>query len=133
LLDACRRYFVRSFEHRDLRASKPLELIGQLYASEAASKAAGEWPHERLLRRQRLAKPVMYGNSIALILHEVRRWRARGRHVRSWETIGWAVVVGGRDEPAVTRGVERGVGRRGRRSEEAAVAAAASVKRGKTG
>jgi transposase len=54
-----RRYFVRSFEHHELLASKPIELIGQLYASEAASKAAGEWPHERMLRRQRLAKPVL--------------------------------------------------------------------------
>jgi transposase len=54
-----RRYFVRAFECRDLRASKPIELIGQLYASEAASRAAGEWPHERLLRRQRLARSVL--------------------------------------------------------------------------
>lgn len=54
-----RRYFVRAFEHHELLASKPIELIGQLYASEAASKAAGEWPHERMLRRQRLAKPVL--------------------------------------------------------------------------
>jgi transposase len=54
-----RRYFVRAFDCRDLRASKPIELIGQLYESEAASKAAGEWPQERLLRRQRHARPVL--------------------------------------------------------------------------
>ena len=37
----------------------------------------------------------MCKNSIVLILHQVRRWRARGRHARSRETIGRVVVVSG--------------------------------------
>jgi transposase len=53
-----RRYFVRAFEGKDLRAAAPLELIGKMYRIEAASKAAGEWPHELLLRRQRETKPL---------------------------------------------------------------------------
>jgi hypothetical protein len=40
----------------------------------------------------------MYGNSITLILHQVRRWRARGRHTRSREMPVRAVVVRGRGE-----------------------------------
>ncbi len=54
--------------------------------------------------------PVMYGNSIALILHEIRRWRAGGRHARSWRRSTRAVVVGGRDEHCVTQDVERSGG-----------------------
>lgn len=53
-----RRYFVRAFEGGDLRASVPLELIRKMYRVEAASKEAGEWPHERLLRRQRETRPL---------------------------------------------------------------------------
>lgn len=53
-----RRYFVRAFEVRDLRAAEPLELIRRMYRIEAASKEAGEWPHERLLRRQRETRPL---------------------------------------------------------------------------
>lgn len=53
-----RRYFVRAFEGRDLRAAAPLELIRKMYRVEAASKEAGEWPHERLLRRQRETRPL---------------------------------------------------------------------------
>ena len=53
-----RRYFVRAFEGRDLRAAEPLELIRRIYRIEAASKEAGEWPHERLLRRQRETRPL---------------------------------------------------------------------------
>jgi hypothetical protein len=58
----------------------------------------------------------MCKNSIALILHQIRRWRARGRHARSWETIGRVVVVGGVGSTTVTQGVDRsGQGCRGRR------------------
>ena len=39
---------------------------------------------------------VIYGNSIALILEQIRRWCARGHHVRSWRRSTRAVVVGGR-------------------------------------
>ncbi len=53
-----RRYFVRAFEGGDLRAAAPLELIRKMYRVEAASKEAGEWPHERLLRRQRETRPL---------------------------------------------------------------------------
>lgn len=63
----------------------------------------------------------MCKNSIALILYAIRRWRARGRHARSWATIGRACVVGGRDEHRVTRGVERS-GAQGAVVEDAAVA-----------
>lgn len=52
-----RRYFVRAFRGRDLRAVEPLQHIRKLYAIEAASQAAGEGPEERLRRRQRDSKP----------------------------------------------------------------------------
>jgi hypothetical protein len=45
----------------------------------------------------------MYGDSIAVILREIRRWRAGGPYARSWETIG---RLGGRDGQVVTQGVE---------------------------
>ena len=55
----CRRYFVRAFENKDLRAARPLELIGQIYAVEAASREAGESHEARLERRQRDSKPLV--------------------------------------------------------------------------
>lgn len=54
----CRRYFVRAFEAKDLRAARPLQLYQQLYAIEAASREVGEGPDARLRRRQRDSKPI---------------------------------------------------------------------------
>lgn len=54
-----RRYFVRAFEAKDLRAARPLALIRDLYAVERAAKEAGESPEARQQRRQRDSKPIL--------------------------------------------------------------------------
>lgn len=54
-----RRYFVRAFDNKDLRAAKPLEWIRQMYAVERASREAGESHDERLARRQRDTRPIL--------------------------------------------------------------------------
>ncbi|MCG8420874.1 MAG: IS66 family transposase [Proteobacteria bacterium] len=55
----CRRYFVKAFKRNDLRAAKPLELIGAMYKIEAESKEAGESHAQRLERRQRDTQPIV--------------------------------------------------------------------------
>ena len=55
----CRRYFVKAFKSNDLRAAKPLELIGAMYKIEAASKEAGQSHAQRLERRQRDTQPIV--------------------------------------------------------------------------
>lgn len=60
-----RRYFVRAFESKDLRAAKPLELIRRMYEVEAASREASESHEARLVRRQRETQPLVA---------ELRRW-----------------------------------------------------------
>lgn len=57
-------------------------------------------------------------NSSFLILHQIRRWRTRGRYARSWEMIGRVGVVsacGGHHSDAGRRKI--GAGYRGRRSK----------------
>ena len=54
-----RRYFVRAFDKKDLRAARPLEWIRQMYAVERVSREAGETHDERLARRQRDTKPLL--------------------------------------------------------------------------
>jgi transposase len=75
-----RRYFVRAFEGRDIRAAEPLELIRKMYRVEAASKEAGEWPHERLLRRQRETR---------LLFDAWRQWQPRARQRRRRARPAW--------------------------------------------
>lgn len=60
-----RRYFVRAFEGKDLRAARPLELIRQMYKVEEASRVAGESHEARLARRQRDTRPLV---------DELRKW-----------------------------------------------------------
>jgi transposase len=60
-----RRPFVRAFEGKDMRAAKPLELIRQMYAVEAASREENESHEARLVRRQRDTTPI---------LDELRTW-----------------------------------------------------------
>jgi hypothetical protein len=60
-----RRYFVRAFKGKDMRAAKPLELIRQMYKVEEASREADESHEARLLRRQRDTKPYV---------DELREW-----------------------------------------------------------
>lgn len=54
----CRRYFVEAFEHGDLRAAVPIELIREMYRIEAESKAAEDSHEERLARRRRETEPI---------------------------------------------------------------------------
>lgn len=61
----CRRYFVRAFDKKDLRAAIPLDLIRRMYAVEAAAKEAGDSHEQRLARRQRETQPLV---------DELRRW-----------------------------------------------------------
>jgi transposase len=61
-----RRYFVRAFENKDLRAARPLEWIRQI---EAASREAGESHDERLARRQRDTKPIVDALRAWLVAH----------------------------------------------------------------
>lgn len=55
----CRRYFVKAFEGGDLRAARPIELIGEMYKIEAASKRAGESHEQRFARRERETEPLL--------------------------------------------------------------------------
>lgn len=55
----CRRYFVRAFEAKDLRAAIPLDLIRQMYEVEALAKQQGDSAAQRLVRRQNDTKPLM--------------------------------------------------------------------------
>jgi transposase len=55
----CRRYFVKAFDGGDLRAARPIELIGQMYKVEAASKQAGESHEQRFARRERQTEPLL--------------------------------------------------------------------------
>jgi transposase len=48
-----RRYFVRAYESRDLRAAEPLEHIRAMYRVEREAKDAGDTAEERRLRRRR--------------------------------------------------------------------------------
>lgn len=54
-----RRYFVRAFKAKDLRAAQPLALIRDLYAVERAAKEADEEPEARQQRRKRDSKPIL--------------------------------------------------------------------------
>lgn len=54
-----RRYFVKAFEAKDLRAALPLDKFRQLYQIERASKEAGEGPPQRYERRQRDSVPIL--------------------------------------------------------------------------
>jgi transposase len=65
-----RRYFVRAFENKDLRAARPLEWIRQMYEIEAASREAGESHDERLTRRQRDTKPIVDALRAWLVAHK---------------------------------------------------------------
>ena len=60
-----RRYFVKAFEAKDLRAAVPLEMIKRLYAIERAAKRAGDDHQQRYQRRQHDMVPVM---------DELERW-----------------------------------------------------------
>jgi len=55
----CRRYFVKAFDSGDLRAARPIELIGEMYKVEAASKLAGESHEQRFARRERQTAPLL--------------------------------------------------------------------------
>jgi transposase len=65
-----RRYFVRAFEAKDVRAAVPIELLRKMYVVEAEAKEAGDSPDERLARRQRDTKPL---------LDELKAWLERHR------------------------------------------------------
>jgi len=54
-----RRYFVEAFEAKDLRAARPLELIGQLFDVEAQASKEGVDESERLRRRQQRSQPLL--------------------------------------------------------------------------
>lgn len=54
-----RRYFVRAFENKDLRAAVPLAMIKRIYKVESASKKAGEDHQARYERRQEETVPVL--------------------------------------------------------------------------
>ena len=54
-----RRYLVKAFDAKDLRAAVPLELIKQMYKVERASKSAEEDHDTRYQRRQRDLVPLL--------------------------------------------------------------------------
>jgi hypothetical protein len=54
-----RRYFVKAFEAKDMRAAEPLDIIGRMYKVEKASTLAEEGPAERHERRQRDLVPLL--------------------------------------------------------------------------
>lgn len=54
-----RRYWVKAFDAKDLRAAVPLRMIGRLYEIERESKDAGESHQQRYERRQRDMVPVL--------------------------------------------------------------------------
>jgi transposase len=54
-----RRYFVKAFEAKDMRAAVPIDIIKKMYAIERASKEAGEEHDARFLRRQRALVPLL--------------------------------------------------------------------------
>ncbi len=55
----CRRYWVKAFDAKDLRAAVPLKMIGRLYEIERESKDAAENHQQRYERRQRDMVPVL--------------------------------------------------------------------------
>jgi transposase len=61
-----RRYFVKALEARDVRAAEPLQLMGQIYEVERASKEAGDTHQQRYERRQRDMMPL---------LDQLERWK----------------------------------------------------------
>lgn len=54
-----RRYFVRAFDAKDLRAAHPLKLISDIYDIEANAKQLGESHQARQDRRQRETAPLV--------------------------------------------------------------------------
>jgi transposase len=54
-----RRYFVKAFEAKDLRAAVPLEMIKRIYKIERASKKAGDDHQARYERRQAETAPIL--------------------------------------------------------------------------
>jgi len=54
-----RRYFVKAFDNKDLRAAVPLEMIKRLYEIEREAKDAGDDHDQRYERRQRDMVPVL--------------------------------------------------------------------------
>ncbi len=54
-----RRYFVKAFDGKDLRAAVPLEMIKRIYEVERTAKEAGDDHEQRYERRQRDMVPVM--------------------------------------------------------------------------
>lgn len=60
-----RRYFVKAFEAKDLRAAVPLEMIKRIYKIEEASKKAGDDHDARYQRRQEFTVPIF---------DELERW-----------------------------------------------------------
>ena len=53
-----RRYFLKAYEAKDLRAALPLDKLRQLYQIERESKEAGEAPQQRYQRRLRYSVPI---------------------------------------------------------------------------
>ena len=62
-----RRYYVEALEAKDLRAARPLQLIGQLFEVEAQATKEGVDADERLRRRQQHSQPA---------LKELGKWAA---------------------------------------------------------
>jgi transposase len=54
-----RRYFVKAFEAKDMRAAVPLEMIKRIYKIERASKEAGDDHDARYRRRQAETVPIL--------------------------------------------------------------------------
>ena len=54
-----RRYFVKAFEAKDLRAAVPLEMIKRIYKIERESKKAGDDHQARYERRQEKTAPIL--------------------------------------------------------------------------
>jgi transposase len=54
-----RRYFVKAFEAKDLRAAVPLEMIKRIYKIERESKKAGDDHEARYARRQAETVPIL--------------------------------------------------------------------------
>ncbi|GEM_PF-5660675 len=54
-----RRYFMKAFDAKDIRAAEPLDIIRRMYAVERTSRDAGEPHGPRLVRRQKDLVPPL--------------------------------------------------------------------------
>ena len=81
----CRRYFVKAFDAKHLRAAAPLAIIQKMYDVEAEAKEEGDDHQRRYERRQRATVPLM---------DELEQWLDEHRdQVEPKSLLGKAITV----------------------------------------